>query len=349
MPTYRDNNTGTWYCKFYYTNWQGEKKQKLKRGFKLQREAKDWERLFLEQFARNPDITFEALYEKYKSYITPRIRASTAQSRFYMLDHHVLPFFRTRIVSDITAADIAAWQTDILSKNLSSSYVHSANTYLKAIFTYAVDYLGLSRNPCTKPIGSTKSRKLNFWTPEEYARFSDAVSDNPEYFIIFEILYYTGMRVGELLALTLNDIDFKHNLIHINKTFYRLTGQDLINPPKTSDSERTIDIPVFLTEEIRAYTKMLYKPDPEARLFNKQVQYIRSVLKDRIAKANVKEIRVHDLRHSHASMLINLGANPVLVAERLGHESPSITMNTYAHLFPKAQHDIVQKIEKVKF
>lgn len=266
-----------------------------------------------------------------------------------MLDHHVLPFFRTRIVSDITAADIAAWQTDILSKNLSSSYVHSANTYLKAIFTYAVDYLGLSKNPCTKPIGSTKSRKLNFWTPEEYAQFSDAVSDNPEYFIIFEILYYTGMRVGELLALTLNDIDFKHNLIHINKTFYRLTGQDLINPPKTSDSERTIDIPVFLTEEIRAYTKMLYKPDPEARLFNKQVQYIRSVLKDRIAKANVKEIRVHDLRHSHASMLINLGANPVLVAERLGHESPSITMNTYAHLFPKAQHDIVQKIEKVKF
>ena len=238
MPAYKDEKTNTWYCKFYYVDWTGARRQKLKRGFKLQREAKEWERLFLDQFAKNPDITFEALYEKYKAYIAPRIRESTAQSRFYMLDRHVLPFFRTRIVSDISPADIAAWQTDILDKGLSNSYMHSANTYLKAIFTYAVDYLGLSKNPCMKPIGNTKSRKLNFWTPEEYAKFSEAAADNPEYFIIFEILYYTGMRVGELLALTLNDIDFKNNQINITKTFYRLTGQDVINPPKTPNSER---------------------------------------------------------------------------------------------------------------
>ena len=200
-----------------------------------------------------------------------------------------------------------------------------------------------------KPIGNTKSRKLNFWTPEEYAKFSEAAADNPEYFIIFEILYYTGMRVGELLALTLNDIDFKNNQININKTFYRLPGQDMINPPKTPNSERNIDIPEFLTAEIENYTKKLYKPDPECRLFHKQIQYIRSAFKLRIKKAGVKEIRVHDLRHSHASLLINLGANPVLVAERLGHESPSITMNTYAHLFPKAQLDIVRKIEKAGY
>ena len=349
MPAYKDEKTNTWYCKFYYVDWTGARRQKLKRGFKLQREAKEWERLFLDQFAKNPDITFEALYEKYKAYIAPRIRESTAQSRFYMLDRHVLPFFRTRIVSDISPADIAAWQTDILDKGLSNSYMHSANTYLKAIFTYAVDYLGLSKNPCMKPIGNTKSRKLNFWTPEEYAKFSEAAADNPEYFIIFEILYYTGMRVGELLALTLNDIDFKNNQINITKTFYRLTGQDVINPPKTPNSERIIDIPEFLTAEIKDYISKLYKPDPECRLFHKQIQYIRSAFKLRIKKSGVKEIRVHDLRHSHASLLINLGANPVLVAERLGHESPSITLNTYAHLFPKAQLDIVRKIEKAGY
>ncbi len=132
-------------------------------------------------------------------------------------------------------------------------------------------------------------------------------------------------------------------------TFYRLTGKDVINPPKTPTSERTIDIPEFLTEEIKDYTRRLYKPDPQCRMFHKQIQYIRSAFKTRIRKADVKEIRVHDLRHSHASMLINLGANPVLVAERLGHESPTITMNTYAHLFPKAQLDIVQKITKAKY
>lgn len=349
MPTYKDQNTGTWYCKFYYTNWQGEKKQKLKRGFKLQREAKEWERQFLEQFAKNPDITFEALYNKYKAYITPRIRESTASKRFFMLDKHVLPFFRNRIVSDIAPADIAAWQTEMLSKDLSNTYLHSANTYLKAIFTYAADYLGLSKNPCTKSIGSTKSRKLNFWTPEEYAKFADACRDNIEYYTMFEILYYTGMRVGELLALTMNDIDFKNNKISINKTFYRLTGRDTMQPPKTANSERVIDIPDFLAQEIKDYVSKLYKPDPETRLFNKQLQYLRNVMRIRIDRTGLPPIRIHDLRHSHASTLINLGANPVLVAERLGHESPTITMNTYAHLFPKAQSDIVTKIEKAKF
>ena len=81
MATYKDEKRGTWYCKFYYVDWTGTRRQKLKRGFKLQREAKEWERLFLEQFAKNPDITFEALYEKYKEYIKPRIRESTAHGR----------------------------------------------------------------------------------------------------------------------------------------------------------------------------------------------------------------------------------------------------------------------------
>ena len=347
MAVYKDNDRGTWYCKFYYTNWQGEKKQKLKRGFKLQREAKDWERKFLEQFAKNPDITFESLYEKYKAYITPRIRESSAITRFGMLNTHVLPFFKNRIVSDISPADIAAWQTEILNKGLSESYTHTINVYLKAIFAYAVEYIGLAKNPCTKSIGSLKSRKIDFWTPEEYKQFSEACKDNIEYFTLFELLYYTGMRVGEALALTLKDINFKENTISITKTYYRVTGKDLINPPKTAGSERTIIMPEFLTDELKQYVSHLYKPDPEERIFNKRPQYVRSILMDRAEKAGVKQIRVHDLRHSHASMLINLGANPVLVANRLGHESADITLKIYSHLFPSTQSEIVNKIKKV--
>lgn len=88
MPAYFDVKTKTWYCKFYYENWQCHRKKKMKRGFKLQREAKNWERKFLEQFARNPDISFQSLYKRYKEYITLRIRESTAQSRFNMIDKH---------------------------------------------------------------------------------------------------------------------------------------------------------------------------------------------------------------------------------------------------------------------
>ena len=155
------------------------------------------------------------------------------------------------------------------------------------------------------------------------------------------------MRVGEALALTLNDIDLKNKVVSVNKTYYRVAGKDLINPPKTAGSERDILIPDFLTEELREYISHLYKPDPNARLFNKRPQYVRSILRDRAEKVGVKQIRVHDLRHSHASMLINLGANPVLVAERLGHESPDITLRTYSHLFPSTQTEIVNKIKPV--
>lgn len=353
MPAYFDEKTKTWYCKFYYENWQGQKKQKMKRGFKLQREAKDWERKFLEQFARNPDISFQSLYERYKEFITLRIRESTAQSRFNMIDNHITPYFKDRIISDITPTDIMEWQNVMLQKGLSDTYLNQINIYLKAIFSYAVDYVGLSKNPCGKSIGSRKTRQLNFWTPEEYHKFIEQLSsckdsyDNLAFFTIFEILYYTGMRVGELLALTLQDIDFKENKISINKGYYRITGKDLIDKPKTIHGERVVDIPDFLTQEIREYVSHLYEPDPTARLFEKRPQYVRSVLRDRAQKAGVKEIRVHDLRHSHASVLINLGANPVLVAERLGHESPDITLKIYAHLFPNQQRDIIAKIKKV--
>ena len=126
-----------------------------------------------------------------------------------------------------------------------------------------------------------------------------------------------------------------------------LTGKDTIQPPKTAKGERIIDIPDFLTDEIREYLKHLYKPNPEDRLFPKQLNYIRSAFNIRVKHAGIKKIRIHDLRHSHASTLIHLGANPVLVAERLGHESPDITLKTYSHLFPSSQTEIVQKISKV--
>ena len=171
----------------------------------------------------------------------------------------------------------------MLQKGLSDTYLNQINIYLKAIFSYAVDYVGLSKNPCGKSIGSKKTRQLNFWTPEEYHKFIEQLSsckdsyNNLAFFTIFEILYYTGMRVGELLALTLQDIDFKENKISINKGYYRITGKDLIDKPKTIHGERVVDIPDFLAQEMREYVSHLYEPDPTARLFEKRPQYVRSV------------------------------------------------------------------------
>lgn len=348
MPAYKDNRKGTWYCKFYYTDWTGTRRQKMKRGFKLQREAKEYERLFLEQFAKDPDITFESLYGKYKGYIKPRIRETTYKTRTMMADIHILPFFKSRIVSDISPADVAAWQEGMLSKGLSSSYLHTVNGVLDMIFNYAVEYVGLRKSPCRNPIGSTKRRDVTFWTLEEYRQFSAACSVDIMFFTVFEVLYYTGMREGEFLALTLNDIDFKNCKITINKTYCRMDGKDIINPPKTPNSNRVIDIPGFLADEIKEYVSRLYRPDPETQLFTISARTIRRALNRYADEAGVKRIRVHDIRHSHASLLIDLGANPVLVAERLGHESADITLRIYSHLFPTRQEDVVQKIADIR-
>lgn len=348
MGIYKDKNTGTWYCKFYYVDWTGTRRQKMKRGFKLQREAKDWERTFLEQFAKNPDITFTALQIKYWEYLTPRVKESTLRTREYLLRTHIEPFFRNKIVSEITPEDIVHWQNWILSKGYAESYQKTLSIYLKAIFNYAVNYLGLSKNPCTKPIGRSKRRRMDFWTPEEYKQFSDSIRSNLQYYTLFEVLYYTGMRIGEAQALTFGDIDPEKKVIHITKTYFKPNGKPgVLLPPKTDTSNRVVDIPVFLVEELMEYKRHIYAPEDDMRLFPRELSVIRTFFKEHIKNAQVKDIRIHDLRHSHASTLINLGANPVLVAERLGHESASITLDTYSHLFPKAQSDIVARIKKV--
>lgn len=134
MPSYKDEKSGTWYCKFYYMDWSGIRRQKLKRGFRLQREAKEWERIFLEQFSKNPDITFAALYNKYLKFKENRVRPSTLESQRNAIELHILPYFKNKVVSDITPADIVEWQNTILEKRFSASHTRQINAYLKMIF-----------------------------------------------------------------------------------------------------------------------------------------------------------------------------------------------------------------------
>lgn len=216
------------------------------------------------------------------------------------------------------------------------------------VFKYAVDYLGLSQTPVKSQICKPEKGNIDFWTPEEYKIFSGHIQDNIELYTAFEILFYTGMRKGELLALTLNDIDFNQKTIRINKTLAYVDGIYVNQPPKTQKSDRTIDVPEFLLEEIRTYISRLYKPDPEHRLFNRSRVWLGEAITHVCSRIDLKPIRVHDIRHSHASMLIDLGANPLMIAERLGHEDVKMTMNTYSHLFQSHQKEIIEKLEKIK-
>ena len=187
---------------------------------------------------------------------------------------------------------------------------------------------------------------MKFWTLGEYQRFIAAV-EHPLYRPIFETLYYTGMRVGELLALTYRNIDLEGGIIHITKTLKRIGTENIITAPKTPKSKRDILIPSFLVEELKEYYKHVYDPDLDEPVFPTLRASILYNLKQYAKRAGVKEIRVHDLRHSHVALLVELGFNPLLIAERLGHEDIKTTLNTYSHLYPNKQIELINKLEEI--
>lgn len=172
-----------------------------------------------------------------------------------------------------------------------------------------------------------------FWTQDEYQQFIEQIADKPQFYYAFEMLYWTGIRCGELLALTTEDIDFENKKLRINKSYQRIKGKDVITDPKTRKSNRIIIMPDFLVEEMEEYTKGLYGYKLDDRIFQISKTSLHNELARGSKLAGLQKIRVHDLRHSHVSLLIQLGYSALAIAERVGHEAVKVTYR-YAHLFP---------------
>ena len=148
-------------------------------------------------------------------------------------------------------------------------------------------------------MGNSDSRSLDFWTTEEYQQFIQTIEPGTRYYLIFEILFWTGCRIGELLALTPADINFERNQISITKTYYRTERQDVITEPKTKQSVRLIEIPEFLKQEIKDFIDSHYEMPENERLFPIVQEAVQHKMKHQMEKAGVKKIRVHDLRHPY--------------------------------------------------
>ena len=351
MPAYKDEKTGKWFAKFYYTNWQGIKKQKWKRGFATKKEALGFERDFLEKQSANPDMTFQNLYEIYMEDMAARLKQSTLLAKKAVLQTHILPFFGNKPINEIKASDVRRWQAKLMSSpnNYSQTYLKKINTELNCIINYAKRFYDLNTNPCGKAgtIGKAKAEEMDYWTYDEYIAFREGVKDKPLSYICFEVLYWTGMREGELLALSPTDIDFDNKLISINRTYQRIGGKDVFTSPKTRKSKRKIPIPDFLCQELSDYIQSRYMLDADERLFPVTKSYLSHEMIRGCKNTGVKKIRIHDIRHSHASLLINQGCDALVLADRLGHEKVSTTLNTYSHLFPHKQQELVNNLEQL--
>lgn len=238
-----------------------------------------------------------------------------------------------------------------MQKGFKPTYLKTINNQLSAVMNYAVNFYDLKSNPCRKAgsMGKAKADERPFWTLEEFNRFLDAVSNKHESWLGFQILFWTGIRVGELLALKVEDIDFEEKTIRIDESYTRLGKKDIISSPKTESSVRTVNIHDELAECIEEYIANMYRPRPNSRLFEGRTKwYFKNEMDRGIKESGVKKISVHCLRHSHATMLVNLGFSAYEIAQRLGHGRVSTTIETYCHPNEGAQKKIAASLGEVK-
>ncbi|MCR5331585.1 MAG: site-specific integrase, partial [Lachnospiraceae bacterium] len=341
--------------------------------FKTRQEARDFElktagfEACEQNEAEYDNITFEQLVDRFLEEKRVRVRESTFIGYNVIAQRFIRPCFKKKRIGDITPADLRAWQNGMLQLDYSPLYLHRVDSVMATVFKYGVRFFGLKNNPYDRvgSIGEGVAKKVNFWTLEEFRQFMTAVKSSRNR-LMFELLYWTGMRLGELLALTASDIDLENGIIYVTKTYRRYHGRDIISPPKTRKSRREVYINPSLVQALKSYICSQYGPaghnagtsgtdrnacasdtvqnvrtadagafpdtcalapatqDADdipsscARLFPVGFDSVRDALTRAARKAGVKRIKIHDLRHSHASLLINMNVTPLLVSERLG-------------------------------
>ena len=296
MKPEKDKKTGKWLIQYRYRDWTGKLRKSMKRGFNTRREAEEWLRNFLLKQQSDFDMRFKDFADLYFKDMEARLREHTMINKHYIMDDKVLPYFGKKKMNEITPADIRKWQTELINKGYSKTYLKTIN-------------------------------KRESW-------------------LAFQILFWTGMRIGELLALEINDVNLQTRVISVTKSYQRLRGKDIITPPKTPKSIRDITIPEFLVEDIRDYLDDRYEPEPDEPLLPITKTFLEKEFQRGINASGVKKIRIHDLRHSHASLLIELGFSPKEIADRLGHEKIETTLNTYSHLYPNKQEKIAERLNR---
>lgn len=257
----------------------------------------------------------------------------------------ILPYLGEKRMNQIAPVDIVRWQNELMSfekpgrGGFSATYLKTVNNQLCAPFNHAVRFYGLSSNPCRRAesMGSKSASEMRFWTKDQYLRFS-VLSFNA-----FETLYWCGVREGELLALKPRRFDFERDTLTVAESYQRIDGQDAITDPKTPKSKRVIAMPRFYAEEMEAFLSALGL-DPDERIFPVTKYFLSHEMARGSKAAGLEPIRIHDLRHSHVSLLIDMGFTALAIADRMGHEAADITYR-YAHLFPSVQDDLARALD----
>lgn len=308
--------------------------------------------------AKKNVVTFKTFIEDtYLPWYKTQVKESTYINRQSTIQKHFSYFYKMPI-DEIEPINVQNWQLK-LAKEFSPNYIRILQGMLSIAFDRAI-ILGLAKKNPSRMIGNIKSKKtkVDFWTLEEFQKVISLLYKGDYYehylFISFWLLFMTGMRIGEAAALQWSDIDFETGMLNIDKTlYYKSSDEYKFVEPKTQASVRTIYIDADTIRELQAWREvqqkvlkgcgfvMSYNGIPTSK------HTLPRALEKLAGLAGVHRIKIHALRHSHASLLISMGENPLLIKERLGHEKIQTTLGTYGHLYPNSNLEVANKLAGV--
>lgn len=340
-------------------------------------EAKDLERQLTLNLREEtaPKLTLQQLYEEYIEVKRREVRESTLTQKQITAEKYILPLCGNLRIDKLTTRSLQSWKSsmeEVVTRKgepLSITYKKSVFAEFIEILNYAVKMEYIEKNPLSI-VGNFKNpyeekKEMDYYTPEEFLKFISAAREAAEtseqksdttyewnFYIFFMVAFYTGMRKGETFALKWTDIDGV--VIHVTRSVQNAKGGDRETPPKTKSSVRDIQMPDPLIEALKEHyerCRHIYGFTDDWRICGGQKCIRNGVLYRRNKKyakeAGLKVIRIHDYRHSHASLLANNGINIQEIARRLGHTNVSITWGIYSHLYPREEERAVQVLNKI--
>lgn len=350
MPVCKNEKRNSWYVSFYYTDWTGTRKKKKKEGFATKKEAIEYERSFMEKTAGKCTMKFKSLVEIYLEDCQKRIKNTTYALKKSIIKKYINPFFSNIALNEITPEHIRQWQSRIMEDNSQKSgqYLHNINIQLSCIFNFAKKYYGIDKNPVQvcDMMGNMKNKKMSFWTLAEFKLFLAEMNKKDSLYLAYNLLFWTGIRRGELLALRPKNFDFAEKTLSITHNVVFVNSRPQLTTPKTESSKRTINMPVFLMNMVKKYIYE-HKISSDEFLFNFLPSYLMENIKFYSKKAKIKPIKIHDFRHSHVSLLIEQGFSPLIIAQRLGHKDVTMTLRIYAHLYPNKQQKLADELHNL--
>lgn len=356
MPIYEEkkkiNGQKRYFIQVYVKDENGKAKRITRRnkewigrdGYWLahQEEAK----LKTETLAKKSNVDIITLVEKKIKQDSSYLKKSSVIRYNEFLNQYIKPFFNERYLCDITTKTIIDWHSWLETKNINIESMKKIHNLLKSSLDFGIKYFDLEKNVC-EIVGNFKSKRgvvkkqIEFLTYDEFNRFID-FEENEFYKAFFTILFFTGMRRGELLALTFDDIDFKKNIININKSINPKNGKEA-TVPKTNKSNRQIPLLKNVCDILKS---MPYTTKEIFGLDNIKTSTLTRKCNANCKLANInKHIRIHDFRHSFVALCVESGIQIEKISEYVGHENISTTYDVYSHLYPNAKTELVNKLD----